>query len=77
MRSCSTNLLNQHINFISIFHIQLFRGLGVVQTFSVKQESHIIVGQLSYSDNFTDCFWQYASMSFLSWVVDLILKKTY
>lgn len=27
-------------------------------------------------EKITDCLWQYASMSFLSWVVALILKKT-
>jgi hypothetical protein len=72
----SSDLLDDNVYLISVFHIEVFRGLVLVQSFAVKEESHIAGLELSYF-TITDCRWQYASISFLSWVVFFILKKTY
>lgn len=70
------NLLYDYIYLVTIFHIEFLGSLVLVQSFAVEEESHVVGLELD-RNWFTDCLWQYASINFLSWVVFLILKKTY
>jgi hypothetical protein len=71
----ATNLLDDHIDFISVLHVELLGGLGLVESFSVEEEAHVVDVELARA-RLTLWRWQKASMSFLNWVVALILKKT-
>ena len=52
-QSLTANLFNQNINFIAIFHVELFGCLSFVESLSVKEESHVVGRQLYYFQIYT------------------------
>ncbi len=67
-------MFDDHVDFVSVFHVQVLGGLVLVDALAIEQETHVGGSQLT-SKTFTLWRWQYASISFLSWVVAFILKK--
>ena len=45
------NLLDHHIYLISIFHIQLFRSLVLMETLAIEQKSDIVGFELQITMN--------------------------
>ena len=42
----STNLFDHDIDFVAVFHVELFGGLGFVESLTVKEESYVVDAQL-------------------------------
>jgi L-aminopeptidase/D-esterase-like protein len=39
--AASSDLLDDHIDLISVFHVEILGGLGIVESFPVEQEANV------------------------------------
>lgn len=53
----AANLLNHNINLITVLHIEVFGGLGLVESFTVEEEANVVDVQLN-EILVTLCLWQ-------------------
>jgi hypothetical protein len=42
----STNLFDHYIDFVTVFHVELFGGLGFVESLTIEEESYVVNAQL-------------------------------
>jgi len=53
----STNLFDDHINFVAVLHIEVLGGLVLVESLSVEKESDVVGFELG-EGRVTDWRWQ-------------------
>ena len=44
---CSSDLLDDHVDLVSVLHVQVLRGLVLVEAFSVEEEADVLGIELS------------------------------
>lgn len=43
----TSHLLNHHIDLVTVLHVQFFRGLGLVKSFTIEKETNVVDWELN------------------------------